>query len=287
LQSKVTLTCAVSAVVLVAFSACLGQGTQVAGQRQADAWPGAPAPPAAAPISLPEIVRRLTEAQLLIHQSEHSYTVVREYELLSGKKAEPSSVTAEVDVVASGVKGYTILSTQGGGSGEHVVRRILEREAEIAPAWRQTALSEENYSFQLLGQESVDGHECFVLGLAPRRNSGDLLRGRAWVDATSFNVRRVEGTPAKSPSWWVKRLEINLQFSQVLGMWLQTAITARAEIRFLGDHVFTGRDVQVRMAEANDNAMQQQERGHPSGGPAPNARTSSHAMVGAGVISLP
>ncbi len=288
LQAKVTLTFAISAVVLISFSPCLGREGQplATSHGHPGALPGAPASPADTQPSLAEIVRRLTEAQFLNHRNVHSYTVVREYELLSRKNVEPSSVTAEVSVLSSGAKGYTIRSTQGGGSGERIVRRVLEHEAEIAPAWRQALITEENYRFELLGRESVDGYDCFVLSLTPRRDSRDLIRGRAWIDAASFNIRRVQGTPAKSPSWWVKRLEINLEFSQLFGMWLQTAFTARAEVRLFGEHILMGRDVQIRTAEAGGFITQQKEAGPAQSHP-PGAAQSSPTMVGAGVLSLP
>jgi len=249
---------------------------------------------------LPEIVSRLTAVQLQNHQLGRAYTVVREYELLNRKQAQPSSVTAEVSIVPPDSKQYTIRSTQGGGSGEHLVRRVLDHEVEIAPAWRETALTEENYNFQLLGRENVDGYDCIVLGLVPRRESRDLIRGRAWIDAASFNIRRLVGSPAKNPSWWVKRLEITLDFSPIMGIWMQTAFTAHAEVRLFGEHFFVGREVQVRTAEgiagppdlakANtaveaSTASRKQaatpRRAHP-----PKADQTSTAIIGAGVISL-
>ena len=49
--------------------------------------------------------------------------------------------------------------------------------------------------------------------LTPRRDSKELVHGRAWIDAEKFNVRRVEGM-VKAPSWWLKRVEITMRFSR-------------------------------------------------------------------------
>ncbi len=62
-------------------------------------------------------------------------------------------------------------------------------------------------------------------------------------------MRRVEGAPLKTPSWWVKRLEITMQFSQVMGMWLQTAFIAKADVRFFGEQTLMAHDVQLRTGE--------------------------------------
>ena len=271
---------------------CLAQGTQSHSlqHRQGRASPAA-VPPTEPQPSLPEIVDRLTAVQFQNHQVAHPYTVVRQYELLNRKSSEPSTVMAEVSVVPPGVKEYAIRSTQGGGPGERLVRRVLDHEVEIAPAWKQTALIEENYSFQLLGRENVDGHDCFVLGLSPRRDSKDLIRGRAWVDDASFNVLRIEGSPAKNPSWWVKHLDVTLQFSQVMGIWLQTALSARAEIRFFGEHIFRGRDVEMHTADGHSPvppvlaSRWSAHAGAPQQTSPPQARRSP-PIVGAGVISV-
>ena len=54
-----------------------------------------------------------------------------------------------------------------------------------------------NYQFALLGQEQVGGHSCYVLQLTPKRNDAELVNGKAWIDASSFQIRRIAGTPAK------------------------------------------------------------------------------------------
>jgi hypothetical protein len=88
-----------------------------------------------------------------------------------------------------------------------------------------------------------------VLGLEPRRDSKELLKGRAWVDAETYRVHRMAGEPAKSPSWWIKHLEVTLQFANVEGMWLQTASHADADVRMFGHHILTAKDVSYRTGE--------------------------------------
>lgn len=231
---------------------------------------------------LPEIIRRLTLAQLANHENAHSYTVIRQYQLLNGHKQNDSSnVVAEISYFPPATKEYVIRTANGSGSGERVVRRVLEHEAEMASSWREAAITEENYSFALLGHQDVDGSDCFVLSIRPKRDTKDLIRGRAWVDAQSFNLRRIEGSPVKNPSWWVKHVDLTLQFSQIMGMWLQTALTARAEIRLFGQRVLTAQDLQYDTPEITAAAQDQKQQQTKL----PDGRATS--VVGVGVFVVP
>jgi hypothetical protein len=76
-----------------------------------------------------------------------------------------------------------------------------------------------------------------------------------------------------------------MQFSQVMGMWLQTAFIAKAEVRFFGEQTLTAHDVQLRTDKV---------AGVSTGQPASGAQSwqldgagNSPAMVGAGVLSMP
>jgi hypothetical protein len=231
---------------------------------------GAPASPE---VALPEIVSRLREAQLRNHETGHPYTVIREYEL-SSNKPQPSSVTAEINFVPPDVKQYSIRSTQGGSSGERIVRRVLEHETELASSWKDSLLTQENYDFQLLGRAMLGDHDCFLLAITPRRDSKSLIRGRAWIDSGSFNVRRIEGAPDKNPSWWLKRLEITMDFAPVGDMWLQTAFTARADVRFFGEHTLAAHDIEYRAPAQSAAAGQSLPRHSPA------------SMVGAGMLRV-
>ena len=198
-------------------------------------------------LSLPAILGKLSQAQAENHERIRAYIVTREYKLFNGdsNKAD-SQVMADVSFVPPSTKDFEITKSTGSGQGEKVVRKVLAHEQQMSGSWQQTALSADNYDFELLGTEVNDGRRCYVLNMKPKRDSKELIRGRAWVDSESFNVRKIEGELAKTPSWWVKRVQLSLQFDDVQGMWMQTSATASADVRMMGKKVLTARDVNYK-----------------------------------------
>ena len=59
--------------------------------------------------------------------------------------------------------------------GEKVLRDVLTKETEPPKDAQRKALSTENYDFQLLGDEIVDGRRCFLLSMNPRREEKDAV----------------------------------------------------------------------------------------------------------------
>jgi hypothetical protein len=116
--------------------------------------------------------------------------------------------------------------------------------------WEDTAMIDQNYKFALLGEETLNGRRCFILGVEPRRNVKELIKGRAWVDAEDFRIHQVQGEPAKSPSFWIKKLNLTLVFSEVEGMWLQTSVHASADVRMFGKNTLSERDLKYRVSNA-------------------------------------
>ena len=194
---------------------------------------------------LATIVQRVEQVQIAGRDNVRPYVVTRDYRFFQGQvKQQPDSeVTAQVSYYPPDTKEFQIRNAQGNGRGERVVRKVLEHETEMAPSWRQSIISDENYKFSLLGEENVDGRRCYVLGLEPRRDSKELLKGKAWVDAENYRIHRVVGEPAKSPSWWIKKLEITVAFGNVQGMWLQTMSHAEADVRLFGHNILSAQDV--------------------------------------------
>jgi len=76
-------------------------------------------------------------------------------------------------------------------------------------------------------------------------------------------VRQVQGEPSKSPSFWIKKLNLTLIFSEVQGMWLQTAVHADAEVRMFGRNVLNERDLNYRVGTAMAAAKKAPRRSSP------------------------
>lgn len=179
----------------------------------------------------------------------HAFTVRRGYFLMDKKDETKGEVVANITLLPPDSKQYWIESSSGGGIGEKVLRDILSKETEPAKDAQRKELSPENYDFQLLGEELLDGRQCYLLALTPRRDDKDLIRGKMWVDAQSYNIRRLEGSPVKSPSWWVHDIYILMNFAEVDGMWLRTFTHAVANVRFRGKYVMESRDLEYRAVQ--------------------------------------
>ena len=203
-------------------------------------------------VDLGTIVQRIAQTQVDAHNNVRPYEVTREYQFFEGEDdGQPEShVVADVTYFPPDTKQYSIRNTSGSGRGQHVVKKVLEHETQMVGQWRQSALTDENYKFSMLGEETLNGRRCFILGLEPRREAKELLKGKAWVDAEDFRVRQVQGEPSKSPSFWIKKLNVTLTFSEVQGMWLQTAVRASAEVRMFGRNTLAERDLTYRVGNA-------------------------------------
>jgi hypothetical protein len=178
------------------------------------------------------------------------YIVTRDYKLFGKERDKTKSqVIAEVNFIPPDLKNYAIQQTNGIGLGERIVRRMLASEAEIARDYVSTDFSPSNYAFRFVRQEEVSGQRCYLLELLPRRKDKNLLRGNIWVDANTYLLRRTEGEPAKTPSWWVRDVRIALFYGEVGGMWLQTALEATATVRILGPYRMVARDVKYKISE--------------------------------------
>jgi len=201
------------------------------------------------PLGLDEIVSRMEQARADEHGRAAGYIVTREYQLSAQGAPQPGSdVVAQVSFIPPASKDYVIVKTEGNERGTGIVRKILEHETRMAGHADTRAITRMNYAFALIGRESLDGHDCYVLQLTPLRDSVELVRGRAWVDADTFIVRRVEGTTAKSPSFWIRNLQVTVNYGNINGVWLETSTRAVADVRFVGPHVLTARDLDVRSA---------------------------------------
>lgn len=209
-----------------------------------------------ATLPLGEIVNRIQAAEVDSLSHVGPYTVKRQY-VLSGldQKTSSSRVTAEIRFVPPSQKDYTLGAVQGSDRVGKVVRKVLDHEADMTSHAKRVMVNDENYNFALLRSEVIEEHRCYVLQLTPKRDISDLIRGRAWVDADSFMIRRMEGQPARSPSWWIKDLQVIVNYGDVLGLWMQLSARATADVRWTGRHVLTSQTLEVRTATVSAKSL--------------------------------
>ncbi len=148
-------------------------------------------------------------------------------------------------------KEFSIRKAEGNERGESIVRRVLEHEA----GWRRVRATPIFAATTMIllcwdNRRSMAGWRM-SFSSSPKHESVELLRGKAWVDAENFLVVRVEGEPAKSPSWWVKNLNVVIDYGRADGVWLPLATRATADVRLLGTHILTSKDVEVQAATEN------------------------------------
>jgi hypothetical protein len=198
------------------------------------------------------IVERMAAAQQENRARARPFTVKRDYLLLDKKDQAKARVVANITVLPPDNKQYRIEHSSG-GMGEKILRDILSKETEPAKDAQKKALSADNYDFQLQGEETLEGRRAYVLSLNPRRDEKDLIRGKVWVDAASYNILRIEGSPVKAPSWWIRDLYILMSFAEVDGMWLRTFTHAVANVRFKGRYVMESRDLEYGPARQSES----------------------------------
>jgi hypothetical protein len=196
------------------------------------------------------ILSRMAQAQAENRAKLRPYQVTRDYRLFGKEKiTTKSEVRAAVTFVPPDVKEYAIEHAKGTGIGEKVVRLMLDQETKVVKNYGSTDVSPANYDFRFRRQEMCGERPCYVLDLLPKRKDKNLLKGNVWVDATSFLVRRIEGEPARTLSWWLRDVRIALVYGEVGEMWLQTGSESTANVRLLGQHTMVSRDLDYKMSK--------------------------------------
>lgn len=196
-----------------------------------------------------DIIPQMIQAQVENRSHFLPYVATREYELFGwdDHNQAKSRVVAEMIVAPPDSKQYTVTSTSGSAWGEQVVRKMLEGEVVLAKDSGSTDITNDNYEFRFMREDVMSGRRCYVLELLPKRKSKNLLRGTIWVDASTYLLNRVEGRPAKSPSWWLKDVRIVLVYGHVGPMWLQTSWEATANVRIVGQSTLSWQNLRYQV----------------------------------------
>lgn len=218
--------------------------------------------PVAAPhagLSAEEVVNHLIQRNLDRAHALSAYQGTRVYRLdyhgFPGSRS--AEMVVDVNYRTPGTKDFSIRSEKGSQLIiDRVFKRLLQSEKEAVTEENQShiALNHNNYSFTLAGYESTPAGANYILHVEPRTSNKLLYRGQIWVDAEDFAVTRIEGTPAKNPSFWTKETKIVQVYTKVGDFWLPASNRSTSVIRLGGQANFTieYQDYHVTTATAGD-----------------------------------
>ena len=193
--------------------------------------------PAVTQLSADEVMARVFAQDSMRESMGGGYSGKREYVLEKHRFKKRAEMQVSVLCDVDGTKHFDVLAEDGWKSAnKHVLRKMLESESETSlPSTRpKTRLVPANYEFRLIGSEYLQGRPAYVIEAIPQRTDKYLLRGRIWVDAEDFAVARVEGIPAKTPSFWTRSVHFVQQYHKSGAFWFPESTTSVTDARIFG-----------------------------------------------------
>jgi hypothetical protein len=132
--------------------------------------------------------------------------------------------------------GFSYRIVSEGGSGyirSKVLRGVLEgeREAIARGETSRSSLDRSNYSFEAHG---VDTDGLANVRLTPLRKDRVLVAGTMFLEPSAGELVRLEGRLAKSPSFWIKDVDITRSYARLGGVVVPVALDSTAQVRLLG-----------------------------------------------------
>ncbi|MGZ4867542.1 MAG: LolA family protein [Candidatus Angelobacter sp.] len=187
-----------------------------------------------------QVVENLVRMNLQRAQALQAYESTRIYRL--EYKGFPGGRTAEMVVnmkyQAPGSKVFEIVSSSGSKMLiDRVFKKLMEGEKDAFEGENQKriAMNQENYEFALAAYEPGPRSGTYVLSVKPRTKNKYLFQGKIWVDEAQFAIVRMEGEPAKNPSFWIKGTQIETLYINVSDFWLPAHNHSVTSVR-LGGH---------------------------------------------------
>jgi outer membrane lipoprotein-sorting protein len=197
-----------------------------------------------APLPVEQVAKKLQErnAQRAAALGQFNGTRVYRMQYRGFPSDRDAEMVVDVTYRAPDSKEFSVVSQKGSKFIiDHVFKKLLEGEQEAANEEnrRNTALSTENYDFTSAGYENTPNGEQYVLNLLPKTRNKYLYRGKIWVDAKDFAVVRIEGEPAKNPSFWIKKTEVKHRYVKVGDFWLPSENHTESVIRLGGQAILS------------------------------------------------
>jgi len=208
-------------------------------------------------------------AELLAHNERRKsalldYTSLRTYRVVDLKGKVHAEEIGRMEFRAPDKKAFVVTSESGSGLIRHLALNPLiasEIETAAGKEHHDSAITPENYTLDLLGEQQMGSYHCFVARAVPKRRDKYLFEGKVWIDAEDFAVVRIEGRPAKKLSFWIERADFVRQYQKIGGFWLPQRDETLVQVRLYGKKALTidHQDYSVNGAASQDGAVQSVE----------------------------
>jgi len=164
--------------------------------------------------------------------SQRPYRATRRLEARNGDAVGWLEAVTEYSPAA----GFRYTITSEGGSAnirDKVLKAILEGErgAVARGEMARSALAPCNYEFQVHG---VDENGLAKVLLSPKRKEHVLISGAMFLRPVDGELVRVQGRLAKSPSFWIKTVDIVRSYERIEGAVMPVALETTAQVRMFG-----------------------------------------------------
>ncbi len=190
--------------------------------------------------SAEDVVAKMMQFDTQRQSALSGYTAMRHYAAVN--KSRRAEMLVRVTCDGSGAKQFSILSEEGSGSiRKHVFHKLLSEETEASRhgTRNSTRLTPANYDFQFVGQEKLETGPAYVLAVSPKTANKYLIDGRIWIDTNDYSIVRIEGQPARNPSFWVRSVHFVHTYEKVGPFWFASATHTKSEIRIFGSSELT------------------------------------------------
>ncbi len=174
------------------------------------------------------------------------YSVTESYAVFrGGDEVHPvAEMSVKTDYRKEAGKTYTILSESGSALvRKAVLGTILDHEKTInKPGIREGSwITSANYEMKLKSgtTQSVDGRDCIILSITPKRKTPYLINGTLWVDVKDYSIVQLHGVSSKSPSIFTGPTDMMRQYARVNGFAMATHARAVSNSFLLGKTVVT------------------------------------------------
>ncbi len=186
-------------------------------------------------------------AELLAHNELRKsaladYSALRTYQVVDLQGKVHAEEVGRMEFRAPDKKTFVVTSEKGSGLIRHLALNPLiasEIETAAGKEHHDSAITPDNYSAALLGEQQVGPYHCFVLQATPKRKDKYLFEGKLWIDVEDYAVVRIEGSPARKLSFWIERADFVRQYQKIGGFWLPQRDETFVQVRLYGKKALT------------------------------------------------